>query len=123
MRTTTPITRELARDRALAHAEGLHADLPRAGCPECEGRALREYPTAAEAAARVGPGRPTIGRPINVRLPDDLLAWADENARERGSTRAEFIREALDYVRALEYPDAVEEEAEQHSREYGMQPR
>jgi hypothetical protein len=31
---------------ADAHAEGLHADLPREGCPECEGRTLAEYPPA-----------------------------------------------------------------------------
>lgn len=42
------ITREEARDMAEAHGEGWHADLPREGCPECEGRELREYPPAAE---------------------------------------------------------------------------
>ena len=42
------ITREEARDMAEAHAQGLHADLPREGCPECEGRELRDYPRAAD---------------------------------------------------------------------------
>lgn len=37
------VTREQARDMADAHAEGLH-ELPREGCPECEGRELRGYP-------------------------------------------------------------------------------
>ena len=36
--------RQQARDMAAAHAEGLHVDHPREGCPECEGRELREYP-------------------------------------------------------------------------------
>jgi hypothetical protein len=39
------ITREEARDMAEAHAEGMHGD-PREGCPECEGRDLRDYPPA-----------------------------------------------------------------------------
>jgi hypothetical protein len=59
-----------------------------------------------------GPGRPRIGTPVNVRVDDDLLAWADEKARERGLTRAAFIRDALDYARAMEYPDAIEAEVE-----------
>lgn len=42
------ITREQARDMAEAHAEGLHDDLPREGCPECEGRDLRDYPSEKE---------------------------------------------------------------------------
>ena len=40
------ITREEAADMAQAHAEGYHAELPREGCPECEDRPLRDYPTA-----------------------------------------------------------------------------
>lgn len=39
-----PVSREEARDMADAHAEGLHADLPRDFCPECEGRDLSTYP-------------------------------------------------------------------------------
>lgn len=38
------VTRQQARDMAAAHAEGFHAEIPREGCPECEGRELREYP-------------------------------------------------------------------------------
>lgn len=30
--------RELKRDMASAHAEGLHDEIPREGCPECEHR-------------------------------------------------------------------------------------
>jgi hypothetical protein len=50
-----------------------------------------------------GPGRPEIGPPVNVRVPVDLLAWIDERAAEIGATRAQFIRDALDFARALEY--------------------
>lgn len=57
-----------------------------------------------------GPGRPEIGRPIQIRLDADLITWADEKARELGQPRAAFIRDALDYARALEYPGALEEE-------------
>ena len=38
------ITRDQARDMAEAHVEGMHDDLPREGCPECEGLELRDYP-------------------------------------------------------------------------------
>jgi hypothetical protein len=41
------IYREQAKDMADAHAEGWHTPpegLPREGCPECEGRDLRDYP-------------------------------------------------------------------------------
>lgn len=41
-----PITREQAQDMSHAHAEGYHAELPREGCPECEGRPLSSYPRA-----------------------------------------------------------------------------
>lgn len=40
------ITREEASDMADAHIEGLHDELPREGCPECEGRPLKDYPLA-----------------------------------------------------------------------------
>jgi hypothetical protein len=42
------ITREQAQDMAEAHAQGLHAELPREGCPECEDRPLRDYPPAVD---------------------------------------------------------------------------
>jgi len=38
--------REQAEDMLDAHLEGLHDDLPREGCPECEGRDLKDYPRA-----------------------------------------------------------------------------
>jgi hypothetical protein len=44
------ITREEAEDMVDAHAEGLHSppEIPREGCPECEGRDLRDYPRAKD---------------------------------------------------------------------------
>jgi hypothetical protein len=43
-------TREQAADMAEAHDRGLHDDLPREDCPECEGRELRSYPRQTEKA-------------------------------------------------------------------------
>jgi hypothetical protein len=43
------ITREEAYDMETAHAQGLH-EFPREGCPLCEDRDLRSYPTAAQVA-------------------------------------------------------------------------
>lgn len=45
-----PFTREEAADMREAHAEGWHTPpdgVPREGCPDCMGRPLRTYPTAA----------------------------------------------------------------------------
>lgn len=50
-----PITREQAEDMAQAHAEGLHAELPREGCPECEDRPLGEYPRYRHTNATATP--------------------------------------------------------------------
>ncbi|AMW63895.1 transcriptional repressor [Mycobacterium phage GreaseLightnin] len=41
------------------------------------------------------PGRPEVGRPVNVRLGDDLLADVDEYAAAEGIARAEAIRHLL----------------------------
>jgi hypothetical protein len=49
------ISREQARDMADAHAEGWHTPpdgVPREGCPECEDRPLRDYPTHDELESR-----------------------------------------------------------------------
>ena len=37
-------------------------------------------------------GRPEVGRPINIRLGDELLAAVDTYAKTQGITRAEAIR-------------------------------
>jgi hypothetical protein len=60
----------------------------------------------ASAAAERGPGRPSIGPPVNVRLPVDLLAWVDARAEALGVPRAEFIRGVLEHARAPEHPGA-----------------
>ena len=39
-----------------------------------------------------GPGRPEVGRPINWRPGDALLARIDELAEQRGQSRAETLR-------------------------------
>jgi hypothetical protein len=41
------ITRSEANDMSHAHAEGLHADHAREGCPDCDGRDLSSYPPFA----------------------------------------------------------------------------
>ncbi|ATN87217.1 transcriptional repressor [Mycobacterium phage Arib1] len=41
------------------------------------------------------PGRPEVGRPINVRLGDELLAEVDRWAAAEGIARAEAIRHLL----------------------------
>jgi hypothetical protein len=48
------ITREQARDFEEAHGQGLHEDLPREGCPVCDGRELSSYPlTIVPRTARI----------------------------------------------------------------------
>jgi hypothetical protein len=47
-------------------------------------------------------GRPPIGTPITVTVPDDVLAWIDECAKECGWSRAEWVRNGLvaEFVKA-----------------------
>jgi hypothetical protein len=40
-------------------------------------------------------GRPEIGQPINIRLPEELLARVDALATEESVSRAEEIRRLL----------------------------
>lgn len=40
-------------------------------------------------------GRPKIGKPINIRLPDDVLADVDTYAARLDISRAEVIRRAV----------------------------
>lgn len=40
-------------------------------------------------------GRPEVGRPINIRLGDELLARVDLYARHEGISRAEAIRQLI----------------------------
>lgn len=43
-----------------------------------------------------GPGRPEVGKPINWRPGDDLLARVDKRAKERGQSRADTLRELVE---------------------------
>lgn len=38
-------------------------------------------------------------RPINIRLPEEILQWADDQAQKAKMTRSEIIRQALEYMR------------------------
>lgn len=40
-------------------------------------------------------GRPEVGKPINVRLGDELLTRVDEYAEAEGVNRAEAIRQLV----------------------------
>lgn len=40
-------------------------------------------------------GRPSVGTPINIRLPDDLIVAADAYAKRFDISRAEVIRKAV----------------------------
>lgn len=48
-----------------------------------------------EVAEESGPGRPEIGKPINVRLGDELLARVDAEAARRDTSRADTIRDLI----------------------------
>lgn len=49
-------------------------------------------------------GRPEIGKPINVRLGDDLLEAVDARAERLGYSRAEVVRTILDDYFGTETP-------------------
>lgn len=42
-----------------------------------------------------GPGRPEVGKPINVRLGDELLAQVDAEAKRCGKSRADTLRDLV----------------------------
>ena len=52
--------------------------------------------------AKRGPGRPEVGPMVNVRMPEELIAWVDEQVAERGGTRAGFIRDVLQAAKEAE---------------------
>lgn len=53
------------------------------------------HPTACAIVIAMAPKRE--GRPILVRIPDDLLAKIDARCEKSGLSRAETIRRMLDY--------------------------
>ncbi|MCV7285989.1 ribbon-helix-helix protein, CopG family [Mycolicibacterium wolinskyi] len=67
------------------------------GASEVEWR----VPGALGVLRRVGPrvtpaGRPEVGKPINIRLGDELLAEVDAWAEGQGIKRAEAIRRLVE---------------------------
>ncbi len=54
---------------------------------------IEEY--FGEVEEERGPGRPEVGKPINVRLGDELLARIDAEAKTRGKSRADTIRDLV----------------------------
>lgn len=50
-------------------------------------------------AGRRKGGRPRIGRPVELTLPDDDIAFLDAKAREFGISRAEVVRRMIDWWR------------------------
>ncbi len=40
-------------------------------------------------------GRPEVGPMVNVRMPEELIAWVDEQVAASGGTRAGFVRDVL----------------------------
>lgn len=44
-----------------------------------------------------GPGRPTTGTPVHIRIPADVLAQIDKSAKYFGVSRAEMIRRILEH--------------------------
>ncbi len=52
-----------------------------------------------------GPGRPAIGRKVDVRLDDATIAAADTRAAEQGTTRANVLRDII--TAALTATDAA----------------
>lgn len=44
-----------------------------------------------------GPGRPTTGTPVQVRIPPEIIAKLDRTAEYFGITRAALLRRILDH--------------------------
>jgi hypothetical protein len=45
------------------------------------------------------PGRPEVGPIVNARMPQDLIDWLDEQAKEDGVSRAAFLRSVAERAR------------------------
>lgn len=72
------------------------SELAALGYREVGQRVYTDYGCALGIAAlRPSPGRPEVGRPINIRLGDELLDKVDRQARAAGITRAELIRRVV----------------------------
>lgn len=49
----------------------------------------------ARWVAGTGPGRPAVGKAIQIRLPADMIADVDATAQAEGVTRSQWIRQAV----------------------------
>lgn len=61
------------------------------------------HPTTEDAdqIVRRGRGRPEVGPMVNVRMPEDLIDWIDQQIKVLGyASRAEYIRHVLVEERA-----------------------
>lgn len=87
----TPIAVDPEQDTAYVDVA---AELAALGYREVGERVYTDYGCALGIAALRpgGPGRPEVGRPINIRLGDELLAKVDAKAQSAGIARAELIR-------------------------------
>lgn len=47
-------------------------------------------------ARQIGPYYPVVMQTISLKLPDDLLAQLDNEARARGVTKSSLVRESLE---------------------------
>lgn len=79
-------TRAEAADMSAAHADALHADLPREGCPDCEERPLSSYPdfpTLIPDADHVGHyvviREGSVVQEIDARMAADAFALVTES--------------------------------------------
>lgn len=48
-----------------------------------------------EAVERVSPGRPLIGRVVNVRMDETMITQVEAAAEAEGVSRAEWVRRAI----------------------------
>lgn len=45
-------------------------------------------------------GRPEVGPVVNARMPQDVIDWLDEQAKEEGVSRAAFLRSVVEQARS-----------------------
>lgn len=88
-----PLSREDARELADAHGEGLHAEAPRDGCPECDRRELSSYPPLVELLTRIRRGARVRGHDPDYEL--DLEGVVDDVRLDRFQRAEVFFRNEL----------------------------
>jgi hypothetical protein len=86
---------------------GLVLDTPEpepGACPECRSRLAYSHGDGCSRSAPRGRGRPPIGRPLTVRLPDELRARVAAAALPGERDLAETVRRLLDSATAAPRP-------------------